>query len=422
MADEKAVVLKSAKPFESNNAPMTLSSWFKFYYRVWGLIAVSMITIGDLHGNELMYAVIGATFWLTVIFAVLIVISKIRNRSWNAGEAVAEVLSKKFKLTDTATLDEIFSKLEKTSKEDFGNMIKVRYEGKKVIATYFSVDYEIILNGDGTFSIIGENSSKSDKDFYDEIRFGTPIIAFWLQQSFGVTSTSGNELGTSSGQTIQEIYERTKRSANNSSVTERRQEIAEDTSVSSRNKKIIAAALVAIAGLMIMLVSYDKISPITVDRFIEHYNKEIKRTAGAVVQNKYHGQSKLVENCTLNNVKIGQGCKYQTLFGKNMYTSIYFTAYDSDVGGQRNESINIGFSFYDEAPVDAVFAIIEATIAAVGDDEEKVAQALGILAGNHYNIPYNYNKKITFNDKEYSITPFDRGIVFSVTINNTKKR
>ena len=186
MADEKAVVLNSAKPFESNNAPMTLSSWFKFYYRVWGLIAVSMVAVGDLHDDELISAVIGATFWLTVIFAVLIVISKIRNRDWNAGEAIADVLSKKFKLTDAATVDEILSKLEKTSKEDFGNMVKVRREGKKVIATYFSVDYEIILNGDGTFSVIGKNSSKSDKDFYDKIRFGTPMIAFVLQKAFGV--------------------------------------------------------------------------------------------------------------------------------------------------------------------------------------------------------------------------------------------
>lgn len=417
MADEKAVVLKSAKPFESNNAPMTLSSWFKFYYRVWGLIAVSMITIGDLHGNELMYAVIGATFWLTVIFAVLIVISKIRNRSWNAGEAVAEVLSKKFKLTDTATLDEIFSKLEKTFKEDFGNMIKVRYEGKKVIATYFSVDYEIILNGDGTFSIIGKNSSKSDKDFYDEIRFGTPIIAFWLQQSFGVTSTSGNELGTSSGQTIQEIYERTKRSANNSNITERRQETPASTF--SRNKKIIAVALIAIAGLMVLMASYSYSTPKTAEQFIERYNKEIKRTAGEVVENKYHGQSKLVENCTLNDIKIGQGCKYQTLFKE----SIYFSVYDESQGRNfNNQPMHISFSLYESAPVDAVFAIIEATIAAVGDDEKKVTQALGILAGNHYNIPYNYNKKINFNNKEYYIIPFDRGIVFSVTINDKKKR
>ena len=183
MADEKAVVLESAKPFESNNAPMTLSSWFKFYYRVWALIVVSMIAVGD---NELISDIIGATFWLTVIFAVLIVISKIRNRGWNAGEAVAEVLSKKFRLTDAATADEIFSKLEKTSKENFGNMVKVRREGKKVIATYFNVDYEIILNGNGTFSVIGKNSSKSDKDFYDEIRFGTPMIAFVLQKAFSV--------------------------------------------------------------------------------------------------------------------------------------------------------------------------------------------------------------------------------------------
>ena len=183
----EAVVLQSGKPFESNNAPMTFSSWFKFYYRVWALIVVSMVAVGDFHGDELSSAVIGATFWLTVIFAVLIVISKIRNRGWNAGEAVAEVLGKKFKLTETATPDDVFNKLEKAAKEDYGKVLALRREGKKIIATYFDVDYEIILNGDGTFSVIGKNSSKSDKDFYEEIRFGTPMIAFVLQKAFGIS-------------------------------------------------------------------------------------------------------------------------------------------------------------------------------------------------------------------------------------------
>lgn len=187
MTDEKAVVLNSAKAFESNKAPMTLSSWFKCYGRVWAFAVSVMYLFGDLRGNKLASFAISTAIWLIVIFAVLIIISKIRNRDWNAGEAIADVFSKKFKLTDTATLDEIFSKLEKTSKEDFpGNMVKVRREGKKVIATYFYVDYEIILNGNGTFSVIGKNSSKSDKDFYDEIRYGTPMIAFLLQKAFGV--------------------------------------------------------------------------------------------------------------------------------------------------------------------------------------------------------------------------------------------
>mgnify|MGYP007069863617 CR=1 FL=1 len=389
MTDSEFIVLKSSESF-SDKLPISFKDWLKFYSSTVGFLFL-FPTLFESYYNELLGFRFNLIILVTIIFVVLIIISRVRKRK-DVNEAIGEILSMKFKLSNSVTADDVYDKIQSSPPKFNSSNITFRRESDKVIVTNDKTDYEIILNGDGTFSVIGLKSSQSYRTFYNKIREETPIIAFWLQQAFDVTSTSQNA------------------------------DITESASISSRNKKIIAAALVAIAGLMIMLVSYDKITPITVDRFIEHYNKEIKRTAGAVVQNKYHGQSKLVENCTLNNVKIGQGCKYQTLFGKDMYTSIYFTAYDSDVGGQRNESINIGFSFYDEAPVDAVFAIIEATIAAVGDDEEKVAQALGILAGNHYNIPYNYNKKITFNDKEYSITPFDRGIVFSVTINNTKKR
>ena len=63
---------------------------------------------------------------------------------------------------------------------------KFKREADKIIATYDGVSYEIILNGDGTFSVVGKSSSKPDKAFYNKIRKGTPIIAFGVQQAFGV--------------------------------------------------------------------------------------------------------------------------------------------------------------------------------------------------------------------------------------------
>jgi len=405
MTDSEIIVLKSSEPFE-NKLPMSLKDWLKFYSSTVGFLFLFPILFESYY-NELLGLRFALVKVATVIFVVLIIISRIRKRK-DVHEAIGEILSMKFKLSDSVTTDKVYDKLQSAPPKFSSSNITFKRENDKVILTNEEIDYEIILNGDGTFSVLGLKSAQSYRNFYEKIREGIPIIAFWLQQTFGVTT---NE------QTIQEIYERTKRSANNSNITERRQETPASTF--SRNKKIIAVALIAIAGLMVLMASYSYSTPKTAEQFIERYNKEIKRTAGEVVENKYHGQSKLVENCTLNDIKIGQGCKYQTLFKE----SIYFSVYDESQGRNfNNQPMHISFSLYESAPVDAVFAIIEATIAAVGDDEKKVTQALGILAGNHYNIPYNYNKKINFNNKEYYIIPFDRGIVFSVTINDKKKR
>lgn len=407
MTDSEIIVLKSSEPFE-DKLPMSLKDWLKFYSSTVGFLFL-LPTLFESYSyyNDLLGLRFALVKVATVIFVVLIIISRIRKRK-DVHEAIGEILSMKFKLSDSVTTDKVYDKLQSAPPKFSSSNITFKRENDKVILTNEEIDYEIILNGDGTFSVLGLKSAQSYRNFYEKIREGIPIIAFWLQQTFGVTT---NE------QTIQEIYERTKRSANNSNITERRQETPASTF--SRNKKIIAVALIAIAGLMVLMASYSYSTPKTAEQFIERYNKEIKRTAGEVVENKYHGQSKLVENCTLNDIKIGQGCKYQTLFKE----SIYFSVYDESQGRNfNNQPMHISFSLYESAPVDAVFAIIEATIAAVGDDEKKVTQALGILAGNHYNIPYNYNKKINFNNKEYYIIPFDRGIVFSVTINDKKKR
>ena len=168
-----------------------------------------------------------------------------------------------------------------------------------------------------------------------------------------------------------------------------------------------------------MMVSYGGSTPDTVDKFVKRYNTEIKRTAGAIVQNKYNGMSYLVENCTLGKLYYTDGGKGQDLFSGN----VFFSGFDKSISRRYTDNsenhavpLSIQFDFLSDAPAEAVFAIIEAAIAAAGDDEEKVAKRLGILNGNQYSIPYNYQSKITFNGKEYLISSSEGYINFLITI------
>lgn len=235
------------------------------------------------------------------------------------------------------------------------------------------------------------------------------IIAYSLQRAFNVATTSEPQ-----GQSIKEIYEQTKRSAGNVNVTQSRHETS-STSTFSRKKKILAAVLISIAGLMIILASYANRTPKTVDEFVKQYNIEIQRTAGKILEDKYRGQGMLVEYCTLDNVVAAEGYKYKSLYKD----SIYFLGFDA---GSRHRdldehSIEIDFNFYD-APANAVVAIIGAAISAAGDDEEQVTRALKISKENNYAIPYGYNKTVLVDNKEYSVAYFDSGFNFSVKIYN----
>ena len=92
----------------------------------------------------------------------------------------------KFKLSDSLTVDDFYSKIQSDSVQAYFSGATFEREGNKIFAHYDGRRYDIILNGDGTFSVIGKIASDPNKAFYDEIRKGTPIIAFGLQQAFGV--------------------------------------------------------------------------------------------------------------------------------------------------------------------------------------------------------------------------------------------
>lgn len=183
MADEKAVVLNSRDAFESEHMPRSFKSWLKLYGSIGMLICVPLSMLGD-HG-EFASVMIVLLFLLAIVFGVMIFVSRMRNRG-SVEKAVEEIRSKKFKLGDTLTVDDIYNKVQADSSRVYFALVTVEREGDKIFATYDDVRYEIILNGDGTFSVAGKNSSDLDKKFYDKIREGTPIIAFGLQQVFGV--------------------------------------------------------------------------------------------------------------------------------------------------------------------------------------------------------------------------------------------
>ena len=181
MADEKAVVLNSRDAFESKHMPFSSKTWWKLYTS----ILVMIIAGSHLVGFNLGEGTFVIAILLAIVFGVIIFISRIKNRG-NVEKAVNEICSMKFKLGDSVTVDDVYSKTQSDSVQVYCIGATFEREGDKITATYDEVSYEIILNGDGTFSIIGKSSSKLDKAFYNKIREGTPIIAFGLQQAFGV--------------------------------------------------------------------------------------------------------------------------------------------------------------------------------------------------------------------------------------------
>lgn len=462
MNNEEAVILKSPEPFESRYASgWFILSLFIIPFAIWGLGHILFDPESSL-GVAFMVIGAGAVF-------VILILYKMNLRS--AINHFAEMRNMKFKITNDATLEKIYNKIEPALRSIYGEKVKFLRKDDCVVVTFNGIDYKIVLNDDATFSIHLQKSllEKSiyifakvveifyDRDYnddavptwnYEKIRTGTPIIAYELQRAFGVTSTSENKIQppvrqsiqeiyeraklsanamtteskSSAGQSIQEIYERAKLSAKQTNIAENsRQNIPAANSRPSRNKKvfIVSFILIAVAGLMMMMVSYVDPTPDVVDKFVKRYNTEIKRTAGAIVQNKYNGMSYLVENCTLDNLLYNDRGKTQGLFSGK----VFFYGWDKTLlrrytDNSENQAIplSVHFDFDSDAPADAVFAIIEASIAAAGDDEEKVAKRLGILNGNRYSIPYNYQSKITFNDKEYSIISSEGEIVFLIKI------
>lgn len=151
--------------------------------------------------------------------------------------------------------------------------------------------------------------------------------------------------------------------------------------------------MIALVGLTVMVASYHRPTPKTVDQFVKQYNEEIR---AAVKRNMpQNSVERYIRECLLNNVSDrGRGRKYQSI------NQAFFDTYES------NELVIVSFMFYENVNPDILFSVIEASIAAVGDDYETVATSLGIFNNNRYVIPSEYKRTIELQDKTYLI---DRG-------------
>ena len=472
MSDEEAVILKSPEPFESRYAGGC------FMLALLIIIPFAIFGLGHLLFDPESFMGTAFMFIGAGVFLVMAILYRMNHRA--AINHFAEMRNMKFKLTNDATLEKIYNKIEPALRSIYGEKVKFLRKDDCVVVTFNGIDYKIVLNDDATFSIHLQKSllEKSiyifakvveifyDRDYnddavptwnYEKIRTGTPIIAYELQRAFGVTSTSENKIQPpvrqsiqeiyeraklsanattteskpSAGQSIQEIYERAKLSAKQTNIAENsRQNIPAANSRPSRNKKvfIVPFILIAVAGLFLILsasgvptpktvdqfVEQYNSTPKTLDQFVEQYNSEIKRTT------KDSTLENLVKDCTLdkNNFSWNDLGKTQTFF----YDNIFFAGWDSSVDRMSDNPgirpVSASFTFYYDPPASVVFAVIRAAISAAGGDEEKVTQALGITRENDYTVPYNFRREITFNDKEYSIISSEGEIVFSVQIHN----
>ena len=138
---------------------------------------------------------------------------------------------------------------------------------------------------------------------YEKICTETPIIAYELQKAFGITADSEEKIESPAEKPLRarDIFRNTKETSSttkpvaaNTNSSEKKQSILDKI----LQHKIIFVILVALAGLTVMVASYHRPTPTTVDQFIKQYNEEIKRTAGAV---ENHGRGGLVKSCTFDN-------------------------------------------------------------------------------------------------------------------------
>ena len=98
----------------------------------------------------------------------------------------------RFKFVTPISLDEIYNKLQPVLANKYGNEMEFEREGDTLCVKYKSVFYDINLHDDGTFSlwwrksIAGAIFSFNEGKFYKKVRIGTAIIAYELQQQFGI--------------------------------------------------------------------------------------------------------------------------------------------------------------------------------------------------------------------------------------------
>ena len=186
------------------------------------------------------------------VFIVMSIFSLLNYKS--AVNHMAEIRKMKFKFTNYATSEDIYNKIEPPLRRFYGEKINLSRDENLVVVACNSIKYEIILNGDATFSVrwqktllekllafIGEifDNEMEPNWKYTRVRTDTPRIAYELQQAFGIVS--------SENETENEVPK-----INLSKPTK----IVNQEKTSGTFGKVMAVVIV-IAGLLIMMVSYE---------------------------------------------------------------------------------------------------------------------------------------------------------------------
>ena len=95
----------------------------------------------------------------------------------------------KFKFVNNVDADDIFKKLQSALTAKYGDSVSFDMDHDLLSVTYKKIMYDIVLNDDATF-IVHWHASLSKAFFsgisYDSIREGTAIIAYEIQQQFGI--------------------------------------------------------------------------------------------------------------------------------------------------------------------------------------------------------------------------------------------
>lgn len=161
---ENGIVLQSAAPIPSK------TGWATWAY-IGGILAGIIIDIA-------------VTFFvLAIVFIIEHFMMQIH---------CGKLRDMKFKFVSPISADEIFEKLQPALLKKYGSKIDFEREGETISVMYDDYIYDINLCDDGTVciwwrkSLMGAMFSFNDWKKYRKVRTGTALVAYELQQQFGI--------------------------------------------------------------------------------------------------------------------------------------------------------------------------------------------------------------------------------------------
>ena len=171
------IVLKSSAPISSKRL-----TWRRegYLWSIFGGLIVLIIGLAFNSGIIIVTGLLGGVilFWITQ-----------EKDSDSIEKHLDELRLMKFKFLNNVDADDIFKKLQPALTAKYGDSVSFDMDHGILSVTYKKIMYDIALNDDATF-IVHWHASLT-KVFtsgisYDSIREGTAVIAYEIQQQFGI--------------------------------------------------------------------------------------------------------------------------------------------------------------------------------------------------------------------------------------------